>query len=55
MGATFVMSGPGIGGGQVIEPFESVHIYPLLAHVLGLTPNAEIDGRLEVLQGVLGN
>jgi predicted AlkP superfamily pyrophosphatase or phosphodiesterase len=55
MGSIFLAQGPGIAGGQTIDVFESIHIYPLLAHVLGLTPNPDVDGRLEVLQPILGN
>ena len=46
---------PGHRPGQRIPPFESVHVYPFLAHVLGLTPNPEIDGDLSVLRPILGN
>ena len=53
MGAIFLARGPGIAPGQRIAAFESVNVYPFLAHVLGLTPNPEIDGRLEVLAPVL--
>lgn len=52
MGAIFVARGPGIAGGQVIPAFESIHVYPFLARVLGLEP-AEVDGRVEVLAGIL--
>lgn len=55
MGSIFLVQGPGIAGGQTIDVFESIHIYPLLVHVLGLTPNPDVDGRLEVLQPILGN
>ncbi len=55
MSGIFLARGPGIAGGQRIDAFESIHIYPLLAHVLGLTPNPDVDGRLEVLQPILGN
>lgn len=53
MAAIFLARGPGISGGQTIPAFESVHVYPFLAHLLGLTP-AEVDGRLEVLAPILG-
>ena len=53
MGAIFLARGPGIAPGQRIGAFESVNVYPFLAHLLGLTPNPEIDGRLEVLAPVL--
>lgn len=53
MGAIFVARGPGIAGGQRIGAFESVHVYPFVAHLLGLNPNPDADGRLDVLSGVL--
>jgi predicted AlkP superfamily pyrophosphatase or phosphodiesterase len=53
MGAVFVARGPRIEAGVRIPPFESVHVYPLLAHLLGLEPNARADGRLEVLGPML--
>lgn len=52
MGAIFLAMGPEIPPGRRIEPFESVHVYPLVAHLLGLDP-AETDGRLEVLRPIL--
>ena len=55
MSAIFLARGPGIAPGQRIPPFESVHVYPLLAHVLGLTPNPDIDGDLSVLIPILGD
>ena len=55
MGGIFLALGPGIAGGQTIGVFESIHAYPFLANVLGLTPTEEVDGRLEVLQPILGN
>lgn len=55
MGAVFLAMGPGISAGQRIEGFESVHVYPFIAHVLGLQANPEADGRLEVLLPILGN
>jgi len=55
MGGIFLAQGPGIAGGQTIDVFESIHVYPFLASVLGLTPNADVDGRLEVLQPILRN
>jgi len=54
MGAIFLAQGPGIEPGQRLEAFESVHIYPWMARVLGLEPHAETDGRLEVLGPHLG-
>ncbi|HSG47765.1 MAG TPA: ectonucleotide pyrophosphatase/phosphodiesterase, partial [Longimicrobiales bacterium] len=53
MGAIFLARGPGIAPGRRIEAFESVNVYPFLAHLLGLIPNPGIDGRLDVLAPVL--
>ena len=53
MRGLFVASGPRIAAGMRIQAFENVHIYPLLAEILGLDPNPEIDGRLEVLAPIL--
>jgi predicted AlkP superfamily pyrophosphatase or phosphodiesterase len=53
MGAIFLARGPDITAGSRIEAFESVHVYPLMAHLLGLRPNPEADGRLEVLAPIL--
>ena len=53
MGAIFVAWGPGIAPGQVVPPFEAIHVYPFVAHLLGLEPNPDADGRLEVLLPVL--
>ena len=52
MGGVFLAMGPEIVAGERIPSFEAVHVYPLLAHLLGLTP-AEVDGRLEVLAPIL--
>jgi hypothetical protein len=54
MAAIFLVMGPGIEPGQVVPAFEAVHVYPLLAHVLGIEPNPGADGRLEVLLPILG-
>ena len=53
MGAIFLARGPGISGGQRIPAFESVHVYPLVTHVLGLEANPEADGKLGVLRSIL--
>ncbi|HEX6941126.1 MAG TPA: ectonucleotide pyrophosphatase/phosphodiesterase [Longimicrobiales bacterium] len=53
MQGIFLAAGPAIRPGLRIPAFENVHIYPLLTHLLGLRPNPEIDGRLEVLEPIL--
>ena len=45
MHGIFVATGPGVKQGETIPAFENIHIYPLLAELLGLTIPADIDGR----------
>lgn len=52
MGAVFVAAGPGIARGKVVRPFRNVHVYPLLAHLLGLRA-APSDGSLDSVRAVL--
>lgn len=52
MKAIFFAAGPDIVEGKTVAPFDSVHLYPWLAHLLGLTP-AESDGNLNILSGTL--
>ena len=44
MGAIFYAKGPTLPPGRKLPPFENVHVYPLVAHLLGLTPPDDIDG-----------
>ena len=53
MHGIFLAAGPGIREGARIPAFENVNIYPFVAHLLGLDPAVEIDGRLDVLEPVL--
>jgi hypothetical protein len=48
MGALFIAAGPDIQQGRVIGPVANVHVYPLLARLLGVTlaPN---DGHADSL------
>lgn len=55
MHGTFVAAGPGLVEGARLPAFQNVHVYPLVAHLLGLDPAAGIDGRLEVLDDALAN
>ena len=43
MGALFVASGPAFRSGAVVPPFQNIHVYDLIAHLLGLRP-APNDG-----------
>lgn len=54
MGAIFLARGPGIEAGSAIGAFEAIHLYPFMAHVLGLDASSSIDGDLEVLLPILG-
>lgn len=49
----FYANGPQIKSGFQIEPFQNIHIYPLVCQILGLPIPEEIDGKLEVLQPIL--
>jgi predicted AlkP superfamily pyrophosphatase or phosphodiesterase len=51
MHALFIAAGAGIRPGVVVPAFENVHIYPLVAHLLALTP-APTDGRLDATAAV---
>ena len=53
MQAIFVADGPAFKSGYSRKIFENIHIYPLLAHILGLVPNAEIDGDLDAVKDLL--
>lgn len=54
MNGIFYANGPNIRQGYKIEPFENVHVYPLIARILGL-PIPSIDGRIEVLEKLYQN
>ena len=53
MGATFYAWGPAFRQGVTIPAFENVHVYPLIAHILGLRIDQPIDGSLDRLRSVL--
>jgi predicted AlkP superfamily pyrophosphatase or phosphodiesterase len=53
MAALFVAAGPRIRPDGMIEPLENIHIYPLLAEILELDPNPEIDGELDAVRHIL--
>jgi predicted AlkP superfamily pyrophosphatase or phosphodiesterase len=52
MGATFYAWGPAFRQ-QIIPAFGNVNVYPLIAHILGLTISDPIDGSLGELSGTL--
>ena len=49
----FFARGPDLARSTTIPSFGSVHIYPLIMQLLGLESPPDIDGRLEVLEGIL--
>jgi len=52
MGAIFYAWGSRIRSGIHIAPFQNVHVYPFVAHLLGIDP-PESDGDLAVLKEIL--
>lgn len=50
----FFARGPDFKKNVTIEPFESVNIYPLLAHLLGINPRPN-NGSLSVFKHILKN
>jgi predicted AlkP superfamily pyrophosphatase or phosphodiesterase len=52
MGALFVASGPTFERGLVVPPLQSIHLYELMAHILGLDP-APNDGNLDSVRVML--
>lgn len=54
MRATFMAWGPAFTTGTRITGFENIHVYPLIANLLGLPFDEKaIDGRTDVLKGIL--
>jgi hypothetical protein len=52
MRALFLARGPAFRRGAVVEPFQNIHVYDLVAHLLQLTP-ASNDGALDSIRTVL--
>lgn len=52
MGALFVARGPSFVPGLVSEPFENIHVYELICHLLGVPP-APNDGDLDAVRHLL--
>ncbi len=53
MHASFYTWGPQFKKGKIIPSFENVHVYPMICKLLGLTFTGDIDGKTEVLGGIL--
>jgi len=54
MRALFIARGPAFRRGLVVPAFDNVHVYPLLAHLLGIPP-APNDGDLAAVAGMLAD
>jgi predicted AlkP superfamily pyrophosphatase or phosphodiesterase len=52
MRALFLARGPAFARSAVVEPFQNIHVYDLIAHVLGLT-SAPNDGSLDSVRAAL--
>ena len=52
MHAIFLALGPDITPGSMLPPFEVIHVYELLTHLLHLSP-ASNDGSLQTFEGML--
>ena len=53
MHASFYAWGPAFKQHMKIEGFENIHVYPLVAEILGLPYSFTVDGKLRVLKPVL--
>jgi predicted AlkP superfamily pyrophosphatase or phosphodiesterase len=53
MHAIFLADGPAFKDGYSRPTLENIHIYPLIAEIMGLTPNDKIDGSLEKVRDLL--
>ncbi len=52
MGGLFIANGPAFKKGEVIPPFENIHIFPLMTEILGL-PSLPVDGKIDTLKSYL--
>jgi predicted AlkP superfamily pyrophosphatase or phosphodiesterase len=52
MRALFLARGPAFAQSAVVPPFQNIHVYDLVAHILRLTPAAN-DGSLDSIRAVL--
>ena len=52
MGALFIADGPAFQSGVTVPPFQNIHIYNLICHILGLRP-APNSGNLDAVRALL--
>ena len=55
MHAIFYARGRAFRVGYVMDSFTNVHIYPLIAEILGIEPYLEIDGNLDSVRVMLND
>jgi len=55
MHGIFYARGPAFKKGSALPPFRNVHVYPLVAHILGLPLPEDIDGSLDTVRAALRN
>jgi predicted AlkP superfamily pyrophosphatase or phosphodiesterase len=53
MHGIFFAKGPRIKEGLIINPFQNIHIYPIICEILNLPIPENIDGKLDVLKPIL--
>ena len=53
MKATFFAWGPEFKENLIIDEFENINVYPLVAEILRLKPDQSIDGKLKILKPIL--
>jgi predicted AlkP superfamily pyrophosphatase or phosphodiesterase len=53
MHAVFMAWGPAFKNNLSIPAFENIHVYPLITEILGLSIQGKIDGKKEILRGIL--
>jgi len=53
LGAIFYANGPDFKKGLKIDKFENIHIYPMIAKLLGIKNYPKIDGKRTVLNDIL--
>ena len=53
MHGIFLAAGPGIASAVTLPAVDAVDVYPLVAHLLGLTPSPEVAGRLDAFAPAL--
>jgi len=52
MGASFIAAGPAFRSGYTSAPFQNIHVYDLLCHILGIRPSPN-DGSLDSTRAML--